>query len=185
MADQDDPADAPADRDRAALTICSRVAICLKSVSGTGIAQDEGDEMSLPPSEIAGLFLKYTYPEWKGMAVQFLTLASATLVLSVTFSEKVIGFQSASIAAKRAMFSCWTALILAIILAGISICFLLWAVNIASYQSVEKVQIIRAYGYSWADFWNLATILLVAAGFIYTSALVCLVVAARWATKAG
>ena len=41
------------------------------------------------------IFLKYEYAEATNLAKSFLTLIAAILVFSVTFSERVVGFQTA------------------------------------------------------------------------------------------
>jgi hypothetical protein len=68
--------------------------------------------------DAAEMFLKYDYAETKDLLKTFLTLISGTLVLSLTFSDKVIGFSNASILTRRVLFSAWALFIAALIFAG-------------------------------------------------------------------
>ena len=54
----------------------------------------------------AELFLRYDYTETKDLAKAFLTLVSSILVISITFSEKVLGGQSARWRSRLALSSC-------------------------------------------------------------------------------
>src|SRR3989338_6161900 len=70
------------------------------------------------------LFLKYHFAEAKDLLKSFITLISATLVLSIAFAEKIVDFHNSNKIAKVFLFVCWTLLILALVIAGISICYL-------------------------------------------------------------
>lgn len=72
-------------------------------------------------NEIGKLFMDYNYPEIKEICFQFLTLSTSILVLSITFSEKIVDFKNASRTDKRILVLSWTAFIFSIILCGISL----------------------------------------------------------------
>lgn len=58
----------------------------------------------------AELVLKYDYPETKDMCKQFLTLITTVLVISLTFSEKVIQFSAANVYSKWSLVTAWVSL---------------------------------------------------------------------------
>lgn len=80
------------------------------------------------------LFLKYDYPETKEMCKQFLTLTTTVLTISLTFSDKIIDFKSASQLSKWLIFGSWASFILAIILCGIGLLLVTMAAGEAVYQ---------------------------------------------------
>jgi hypothetical protein len=67
------------------------------------------------------LFLEFKYPEIKDLLKHFLTLISATLVFSITFSEKVINYSSASNYQRVLVISSWVLLVIALFTCGASI----------------------------------------------------------------
>lgn len=82
------------------------------------------------------LFLKYDYPETKDMCKQFLTLVSSILVLSVTFSDKVIKFDkqlSTSLSSSICLVSSWGMFFFAIIFCGLGLTVLTLAGGDAVY----------------------------------------------------
>lgn len=52
-------------------------------------------------------FLTYDYGEAKDLAKAFLTLVSAVLVGTITFSEKIVNFQTASFIQRRLVIGSW------------------------------------------------------------------------------
>ena len=82
------------------------------------------DDRELSSSE---MFLKYDYPETKDMCKQFLTLITTVLVISLTFSDKIVGFTNASTISKWLVISSWTSFLLAIILCGLGLLFVTMA----------------------------------------------------------
>lgn len=78
-------------------------------------------------SDAAELFMKFDYLETKDLCKQFLTLISGVLVLSVTFSEKIVATPTAPRWARSALFSCWTLLILSIVACGGALLFIAMA----------------------------------------------------------
>jgi hypothetical protein len=71
--------------------------------------------------EITKNFLTYDYPEAKDLAKSFLTLIAAILVFSITFSEKIIGFQTAARSKKVFLVMSWVLFFIAIICCGVAI----------------------------------------------------------------
>ncbi|GLR83041.1 hypothetical protein HUE56_30070 (plasmid) [Azospirillum oryzae] len=69
-------------------------------------------------------FFKYDYGETKDLLKSFITLVSATLVLSITFSEKIIDIHKAILRVKRMMVAAWVFFIVALIVSGASMCFI-------------------------------------------------------------
>ena len=100
------------------------------------------------PSE---LFLKYHYAETKDLLKAFLTLLSATLVLSIAFAEKIVEFKSSTRLAKALLMSCWISLVVSIVLCGLSICSIAAAGGAALsdlYEGAKKIN--REVG-DWAS----------------------------------
>ncbi len=79
------------------------------------------------------LFLKYNYAETKDMCKQFLTLVSAILVTSLTFSDKIINFQLASPIAKWLIILAWSSLLFAIIFCGLGLLYITIAAGNAAF----------------------------------------------------
>lgn len=80
------------------------------------------------------LFLDRDYAEAKDLAKTFLTLLSAILVVSITFSEKVVDTANASLLALGAMIVCWIMLLIAIVACGVGLVFIARAANIVLYM---------------------------------------------------
>lgn len=64
------------------------------------------------------LFLRFHYAEVKDLTKHFLTLISGSLVLSVSFAEKILPLASATPWQKALLGGSWLALLLSLILAG-------------------------------------------------------------------
>ncbi len=86
------------------------------------------------PSE---MFLKYDYPETKDMCKQFLTLVTTVLVISLTFSDKIINFTNASTASKWLIILAWTSLLSAIIFCGVGLLLITMAAGEAAYNKTK------------------------------------------------
>jgi hypothetical protein len=117
-------------------------------------------------------FLKYDYAETKDLLKTFITLISATLVLSLTFSEKVIGFRDASDSNKYILFAAWVLFIVALIAAGIGICFIAAAAGKVIYGEIPLFNF---------SYWQLALtswFFVLFAGGSYVTGLIALAVAA-------
>src|SRR5262245_40530737 len=76
---------------------------------------------SVDASSSSKVFLAFKYPEIKDLLKHFLTLISASLVFSITFSEKIIDFNNATMGARIAVIGAWALLILAFGACGIGI----------------------------------------------------------------
>ena len=71
-----------------------------------------------PPQE---KFVEFQYAEVKDLTKQFLTLIAGTLVLSVSFADKILPLDQARPFQKSLLACCWLLLIIAFILAGLGI----------------------------------------------------------------
>lgn len=126
----------------------------------------------------AEIFLKYDYSETKDLLKTFITLISATLVLSLTFSEKVIGFGDAPKATQYVLFGAWALFILALVCAGIGMSFIAAAAGKVLYGEIPL--------FNWT-YWSLALVswaFVLAAGVTYVGGLIALAIAAARAILA-
>jgi len=89
----------------------------------------------------ADKFLKYDYAETKDLLKSFITLISGTLVVSITFSEKVIGFAQASEMSRNALFLGWGLLVASLILAGASLVLIAAAAGKILYGALPFVDL--------------------------------------------
>jgi hypothetical protein len=89
------------------------------------------------PSE-ARVFLEFKYPEIKDLLKHFLTLIAATLVFSVTFSEKIVDFQHARRSQHVLVIGAWFLLISALGSCGIGLYTLYLAAEHAIATEVFK-----------------------------------------------
>src|SRR5712691_7811535 len=101
------------------------------------------------PSE---LFLKYHYAEGKDLLKTFLTLLSATLVVSIAFAEKIIDFRNSGRLAKGYLMTCWMFLITAIIFCGLSICSNSFAGGAALSDLYIKATETNPEVFSWVSY---------------------------------
>lgn len=91
-------------------------------------------------------FLKYDYTETKDLCKQILTLITTVLIISLTFSEKIIRFESASALAKWLVIFSWIAFLLAIILCGLGLLIITMAAGEAVYtKEVNRLKAAKAY----------------------------------------
>lgn len=126
------------------------------------------DDKNLSPSE---MFLKYDYPEIKDMCKQFLTLITTVLVISLTFSDKIVGFTNASITSKWLVILSWTSFLLAIIFCRLGLLFVTMAAGEAAYNRIKNWQRV-----------NTANKIIVAVGGFFILGLVLLIGTAITAT---
>lgn len=120
-------------------------------------------------------FLKYDYAETKDLLKTFITLASASLVLSLTFAEKVIGFSRAAPATQTILFCSWLLFIASLILAGLGLCFIAAAAGKILYGEIPLLTL---------NYYSLALIswvFVLLAGTSYVGVLVALTIAAAQA----
>ncbi len=67
------------------------------------------------------VFLHFSYGEIRDLLMHFLTLISATLVFSVTFSEKVIDYHASTKRQRATVITSWLLLVLALGACGIGL----------------------------------------------------------------
>jgi hypothetical protein len=112
------------------------------------------------------LFFKYDYAETKDLAKAFLTLVSGILVLSITFSEKIVGIPNAARKARLALAGCWVSLICALIACGFALVLITYAAGEAIYGGAGY------FAVAWRSWF-----FMIAAGIFFVSGLVSLVTA--------
>jgi len=64
------------------------------------------------------MFVAFHYAEVKDLSKHFLTLIAGTLVLTISFADKIVPLGEAKFYQKILLGSCWLSLIVAFILAG-------------------------------------------------------------------
>jgi len=121
----------------------------------------------------ADLFLKYDYAETKDLLKTFITLVSATLVFSLTFSEKVVNFSSAPLRTRQTLFASWALLIGALIAAGIGLAFIAAAAGVAIYGAIPLLS------FDGATLALISWSFVLVAGFVYVAGLIMMAVAAK------
>jgi hypothetical protein len=121
----------------------------------------------MPLNEDAVNFMKYAFTETKDLAEHFLTVITAVLVFSLTFSEKIADFKSATTKTRGALVTAWCSFLLAIIACGIAICFVALSGGIATS--------------SGTDYWNPMLVgirCLMAGGALFVLGLIALMISA-------
>jgi hypothetical protein len=99
--------------------------------------------------ENAQLFLKYNFSETKDLCKHFLTVVTAVLVFSLTFSDKVVSFATASVTARRLLVVAWSLMLLSIIACGIGLCYISLAGGDAVYKPSDRYLKRARVAYSW------------------------------------
>jgi ABC-type dipeptide/oligopeptide/nickel transport system permease component len=115
----------------------------------------------------AKLFLDRDYADAKDLIKAFLTLLSATLVASITFSEKIVDVSKAELLPLIVMITCWMLLLAAIVLCGSGLFVLASAAGIAA----------AAPEYSISPRVSRGALLVSVAGITFVLALIAMVVA--------
>jgi hypothetical protein len=135
------------------------------------------------------IFMQYHYAEVKDLAKTFLTLVAGVLVVSLTFSEKIIDFLKASLTQRVFLVITWVLFIISIILSGIALCYLAVAGGMAMYD--EDFTLGASPDAMRYDYFTypvrLANYALIGAGTSFTSGLATLIFAAAlaaWQRKA-
>lgn len=82
----------------------------------------------------AKLFYDKDYTESKDLAKTFLTLLSAILVASITFSEKIVDVGNAKFVSFGSMIFCWVMLLVAIVSCGTGLAIMSTAAGLAAYS---------------------------------------------------
>jgi hypothetical protein len=129
-----------------------------------------------PEFNDAEKFIKYGYPEIKSLSIQFLTLLTAILIFSLTFSEKIINYNQAKHSIRILIISGWTLLILAIISDGVGLAYNAIALPTAlvDLNDFEKTHSTRS-GFYEPAYYSLKAILM--SGVFFISGLICIVTA--------
>jgi hypothetical protein len=92
-------------------------------------------------------FLEFVYPETKDLCKLFLTLVSGILVFSVTFSEKIVSFQTAGKWARSLLLTAWVMFVIAIISGGSSLTLLFLAAEEAKTSQAGWAELMVNGGY--------------------------------------
>jgi hypothetical protein len=119
------------------------------------------------------MFLKYDYAETKDLLKTFITLISATLVLSITLSEKIVDVHKANSRVKKMMVLSWSFYVLALVGCGASMCFIAVEAGCVLYGGVPFIQC--RYGMYAMTSW----ILVVLSGTAYVVGLLLMLLSAR------
>jgi hypothetical protein len=114
----------------------------------------------------AELFIKFDYAECKDLAKSFLTLMSAILVASITFSEKVVDVHAAGRSPLLAMISCWVLLLSALLACGAGLAMISFAAGNAAYLPHLDYRVLE----------GAAALLFVLAGLLFAASLIALFV---------
>src|SRR5436305_14054304 len=126
--------------------------------------------MRMPLSEGSELFLKYNYAETKDLCKHFLTVVTAVLVFSLTFSEKIVDYKNATRFAKILLLTSWALFFVSIIACGIGLVFISLAGGSAVYQGIppQPPQALSAYRFIVAAGFSfiLGLLSLMATGFV-------------------
>jgi hypothetical protein len=127
--------------------------------------------------EFAETFIKYDYTETKDLLKTFITLISATLVLPLTFSEKIVRFDKAAPGTRYRMLMSWVLFIIALVFSGIGMVSIAAAAGKAIYPGTPFLFIdVMTFSYiSW--------IFVLASGVTYVLGLVALTAAAAAGTN--
>lgn len=80
------------------------------------------DENDLPITDFN--FTEKIFPQLLDLGKFFLTILIGTFVASITFSEKIVNFNSSSWWAKSLLILCWFLLLLSIVMDGVGLIFL-------------------------------------------------------------
>lgn len=83
---------------------------------------------------------KHVIPEAKDMGKTFLTLSTAVLVASITFSEKIIQFQTADRLSKTLIICSWMLILVSIIICGIGLSVLMFTEACIVFNSCDHTE---------------------------------------------
>jgi hypothetical protein len=101
------------------------------------------------------LFLEFKYPEIRDLLKHFLTLISATLVFSITFSEKVLTYSAATDSHRLLIGGAWLLLVVALGLCGLGVFTLYLAAERAlsslAHKRKERFQVFARASYVFQD----------------------------------
>jgi len=134
-----------------------------------GVLTPESDYVSFYRCSVerARVFLEKDYAETKDLSKAFLSLLTAVLVASITFSEKIVDVAKSGPWAKASMVTSWVCLLLAIIACGTGLALVSTAAGFAAHSPDPNY-----YTLEWK-----AVPLFVSAGLFFGTALACLLIA--------
>ncbi|MCT4623142.1 MAG: hypothetical protein N4A46_05915 [Schleiferiaceae bacterium] len=123
----------------------------------------------------AGYFIQYGYPEIKGLSIRLLTLLSAILVFSITFSEKIVKFSEANHYARLVLFISWTFFILAIVSDGFGLAFNGLALPYAITDN-HSIKFNKNYSADFYEFSANSILCIIFSGFLFIVGMVCILI---------
>jgi hypothetical protein len=145
-------------------TSLAEVSYCFDS--GTGIPWHH-PQFDACIEKKADLFLGKDYAESKDLAKTFLTLISASLLASITFSEKIVYVGKATLVPLSTMIVCWVLLLAALVACGAGLALMTTAAGIAAYEPRLDYRLMEGR----------AIRLFLGSGIAYAFALIALIVA--------
>ena len=122
----------------------------------------------MPLPESSEHFLKYDYTETKDVCKHFLTLVTAVLVFSLTFSEKIVDYKNATDFAKYLLLGSWILFLFAIIACGIGLVYMCLAGGVAVSKELFAYPRQARTSFAW----------ILAAGTCFILGLLCLIATA-------
>ena len=120
-------------------------------------------------------FIDHGYEEIKTISIRFLTLLTAILVFSITFSEKVVSFDTAESRIKWILILGWICFVTAITLDGIGIALNVYALASALYDQTINEVIGNFESISYLDFTVRALVSMILGGMFFVLGLVLIV----------
>ena len=120
-------------------------------------------------------FIDLGYDEIKTISIRFLTLLTAILVFSITFSEKVVNFDTAKARTKWVLISGWICLVSAITFDGIGIALNVYALASALYDQSINEAVGNFKSISYLEFTVRALVSMILGGIFFVFGLVLIV----------
>jgi hypothetical protein len=122
--------------------VCQQLDFPFRWVTTTSQSWTVNDQLAISDDDAfakcikatADAFVKYDYQEAKDLSKAFSTLLTATLVASITFSEKIVDLRTAGWWAKGMMVASWAAVLLAISMCGVGLVYATGAGWTATHQ---------------------------------------------------
>jgi len=114
-------------------------------------------------------FMQYDYKEVKDLSTQFITLITAVLIFSLTFSEKVVEFKNAQQPIRNLLLISWSLFLASIVGCGLCLVLNTYAASEMLYNEGQQSNAFMASHYS--------ALSLLGAGCMFVIGLVLLIVA--------
>jgi hypothetical protein len=121
-----------------------RLSVCMHDAGQLHTASDDQALFNSCLRAQADVFIKSDYVEMKDLAKSFLTLLTAILVASITFSEKIVDLGRAGTWARSLIITSWVAFLVAIVSLGAGLSFMTLGAGCATYQPYLQYQIFEA-----------------------------------------